>query len=76
MHRTGRAPNHRFENFRLMADIAIDKRAAFGGAAIAEQTGRDAAETVLQCETMGRHAAPVLHDPGTSTTVGPCPLSS
>ena len=24
----------------------------------------------------GRHAAPVLHDPGTSTTVGPVPHSS
>jgi hypothetical protein len=24
----------------------------------------------------GRHAAPVLHDPGTSTTVGPVPLTS
>jgi hypothetical protein len=24
----------------------------------------------------GRHAAPVLHDPGTSTNVGPAPLSS
>jgi hypothetical protein len=23
------------------------------------------------CATMGRHAAPVLHDPGTRTTVGP-----
>jgi hypothetical protein len=24
----------------------------------------------------GRHAAPVLHEPGTSTTVGPCPKFS
>jgi hypothetical protein len=25
---------------------------------------------------VGRHAAPVLHDPGTSTNVGPAPFSS
>jgi hypothetical protein len=31
---------------------------------------------LFQAAITGRHAAPMLHDPGTSTTVGPAPHSS
>ena len=50
--------------------------APLGRSAVPEQARRHAAECPFQPAITGRQAAPVLHDPGTSTTVGPCPRSS
>jgi hypothetical protein len=67
--------NDGFEDLTLMGDIGIVLGPAFGSAPISQQTCCHAAEFVLPVAMMGRHAAPVLHDPGTSTTVGPAPVS-
>src|SRR3981081_1749313 len=47
MHRSGRAPDHRFKNLCLVGNTGIESGAAFDCAAIPEQTCGDTAKTVL-----------------------------
>ena len=53
MHRAPRAPDHRFENRRLVRHIGIESGATFDRAAIAEQAGGDTAKSVLPLRNDG-----------------------
>jgi hypothetical protein len=65
--------DHRFKNLRLVGNIGIERGAPFDRAAIPSRLVVTQRKPFSHCAMMGRHAAPVLHDPGTRTTVGPCP---
>jgi hypothetical protein len=47
VYRTIRTPDHSLKNFSFVTDVAVDKRAAFGCPAVAEQTRRHASEAAL-----------------------------
>ena len=60
----------RFQHFGLMSDRWIAGAAPLGRCAVAEQALVTQRNRPLQAAITGRHAAPVLHDPGTNTMVG------
>jgi hypothetical protein len=66
----------RFQHLRLVGNARIFRRAALGGVSIAEQAGVIQRNCPSQFAITGRQAAAVLHDPGTSTMVGPAPPES
>ena len=65
-----------FQRISLVGDGGIMCGAAFCGSPVSEQACGHAAKRVWRAAIKGRHAAPVLHDPGASTTVGPDPQTS
>ena len=76
MHAATGPANDRLQDLGFLRNVGIAGGAALGGSAISEQARSHAAKLAIPSAMTGRHAAPVLHDPGTSTMVGPVPHSS
>ena len=76
MDRARASAHDRFQSVNLMPDAAIACGAPLGRTPVAEQARRHAAKRLPQGRHHGAPGAPVLHDPGTNTSVGPVPRSS